>query len=197
MAVLGRRVRQVAFRISEDEYAHMVDLCSSTGARSISDLARLAVVRLATPYNHQSEAALARHMRTLEDCVVQLDRRLNLLLSMMGSPSASSASEPESASGGQPRIDSSSQQRCALMRIVRTGNLVCKTTGALEYMAVPIPFDADIDLDATLAEYRPEGWELLAILRNHFTHAEDLELLVILKREPARNRPAQVNGPCS
>lgn len=40
MAVLSRRSRMVSFRLSEQEYECLLALCSSRGARSLSDLAR-------------------------------------------------------------------------------------------------------------------------------------------------------------
>ena len=40
MPVLKRRSKMVSFRLSEQEYQDLVALCSSCGARSLSDLAR-------------------------------------------------------------------------------------------------------------------------------------------------------------
>jgi hypothetical protein len=42
MAVLRRRTRIVSFRISEEEYQDLVNLCAMRQARSLSDFARLA-----------------------------------------------------------------------------------------------------------------------------------------------------------
>jgi hypothetical protein len=44
MAVLRRRTRIVSFRISEEEYQDLMDLCAVRQARSLSDYARLATL---------------------------------------------------------------------------------------------------------------------------------------------------------
>lgn len=46
MSVLKRRSRMISFRVSEDEYAGLKNLCVNEGARSVSDIARDAVHRL-------------------------------------------------------------------------------------------------------------------------------------------------------
>jgi len=43
MSVLRKRDRQIAFRVSEDEYRALQIACLESGSRSISDLAREAV----------------------------------------------------------------------------------------------------------------------------------------------------------
>jgi hypothetical protein len=40
--MLARRTRVVSFRLSEDEYKDLMNLCLSRGSRSLSDFARLA-----------------------------------------------------------------------------------------------------------------------------------------------------------
>jgi hypothetical protein len=40
MTVLKARSRMISVRLSEEEYSALVNLCSMTGARSVSDLAR-------------------------------------------------------------------------------------------------------------------------------------------------------------
>ena len=50
MSVLKRRSRMISFRVSEDEYVGLKNLCVNHGARSVSDMARDAVHRLMT--NH-------------------------------------------------------------------------------------------------------------------------------------------------
>ena len=40
MTVLKPRSRMISVRLSEDEYSALQDMCSTTGARSISDLTR-------------------------------------------------------------------------------------------------------------------------------------------------------------
>ena len=53
MALLQRRSKMISFRISEDEYHHLVGLCVSHGVRSLSDLARDAIHALLRPANPQ------------------------------------------------------------------------------------------------------------------------------------------------
>jgi hypothetical protein len=43
MTVLNVRSRMISVRLSEDEYSALVNLCASSGARSVSDLARNAL----------------------------------------------------------------------------------------------------------------------------------------------------------
>jgi hypothetical protein len=43
MPVFKRRSKMVSFRLSEQEYENLLALCGSTGARSLSDLARHAM----------------------------------------------------------------------------------------------------------------------------------------------------------
>jgi hypothetical protein len=46
MNVLKRRSRMVSFRLSEEEYESLRDICMTAGARSLSDIARDAVHQL-------------------------------------------------------------------------------------------------------------------------------------------------------
>ena len=46
MPILKRRSRMISFRVSEDEYVGLKNLCINKGARSVSDMARDAVHRL-------------------------------------------------------------------------------------------------------------------------------------------------------
>ena len=48
MADIKRRKRMVNFRLSDDEYRDIQNVCSAAGYRSLSDFARSAVCRLAT-----------------------------------------------------------------------------------------------------------------------------------------------------
>jgi hypothetical protein len=47
MNVLTVRSRMISIRLSEDEYSALMNLCASSGARSVSDLARSALRSLA------------------------------------------------------------------------------------------------------------------------------------------------------
>ena len=67
MTVLKRRSRMVSFRVSEQEYESLLTLCSSRGARSLSDLARDAMQALL--HDGQGDG--------LASLVQQLQKRMN------------------------------------------------------------------------------------------------------------------------
>ena len=74
--VLKPRVRMVSFRLSEEEYDTLQNLCLSEGARSVSELARSTVCRALGVSNGSPVV-------TLEKRVQELDReikRLSLLV---------------------------------------------------------------------------------------------------------------------
>jgi hypothetical protein len=48
MNILSARSRMISVRLSEDEYSALLSLCATSGARSVSDLARNALRMLAT-----------------------------------------------------------------------------------------------------------------------------------------------------
>jgi hypothetical protein len=54
MSVLKRRSRMISFRVSEDEYAGLKNLCVDKGARSVSDMARDAVHLLIANHSPQN-----------------------------------------------------------------------------------------------------------------------------------------------
>ncbi len=81
MRVSRPRTRLVNFRVNEEEYAALVAACSENGARSLSDFARLAVLRRAgggrqAPAMQWRLAALGHKMTELEGRVQQLLRLL-------------------------------------------------------------------------------------------------------------------------
>ena len=83
MSVLKRRSRMISFRVSEDEYAGLKNLCVNEGARSVSDMARDAVHRLITNHsrpNHQLETVvqvLQGRIEALDLEVKRLGKALN------------------------------------------------------------------------------------------------------------------------
>jgi DNA-binding transcriptional regulator GbsR (MarR family) len=80
MAVLKPRDRSVYFRISEDEFRQFVQACEKEGARSISDLARSAVLRLIEDCNHtREEQGIAPQLRALEKLMLRITDQLQLL----------------------------------------------------------------------------------------------------------------------
>ena len=83
MSVLKRRSRMISFRVSEDEYVGLKNLCVNKGARSVSDMARDAVHRLITNHswpNNQLESVvevLQGRIEALDVEVKRLGKALN------------------------------------------------------------------------------------------------------------------------
>src|SRR5579863_2566126 len=90
MTVLKRRSRMISFRLSEEEYEGLKNVCVALGARSLSDIARDAVHRLlddgtAPKRNVETELQL------LGEKMAALDQEVRRLAGLVGQ------------SGGVPR----------------------------------------------------------------------------------------------
>lgn len=77
MSIFRKRTRVVSFRISEEEYEDLMDLCAMRQARSLSDFARLATLGQshAQAPNGQSDGTLRevyRQLRALDGEVKRL-----------------------------------------------------------------------------------------------------------------------------
>jgi hypothetical protein len=77
MSVLKPRNRLVYFRLSEEEYQRLTDICAAGGARSMSELARAALNRVTGDQDHGQ--ALDALLRSIE----QATERLNELTAML------------------------------------------------------------------------------------------------------------------
>jgi hypothetical protein len=75
MAVLKSRTRLVTFRVSPGEYERLYGLCIASGARSISDFARDAVLG-AAPTLAGGQTSLSGDLATLTVRLGELDRYL-------------------------------------------------------------------------------------------------------------------------
>ncbi len=95
MPVLKRRSRQVAFRISEEEYERLVHTCASVGARSISDFARIAVCQWIGPAGPSGTDTLSERVKSLDVRMRDLDRRLHQLTVLIKSPASSGGYSPD------------------------------------------------------------------------------------------------------
>lgn len=87
----GRRSKIVWFRVSLDEYQRMLDCCASTGARSISDLARVAVTRF-TDINSKATdpgAGIGGLVTTLHEIRTKVDEVHQLLVDPASLPRVS------------------------------------------------------------------------------------------------------------
>jgi len=74
MAVLKPRNRLVYFRVSEEEFQLFTSMCQTEGARSISDLARVALQRLAHDHkeNGNTEDAFLEKLRLINAALNEL-----------------------------------------------------------------------------------------------------------------------------
>jgi hypothetical protein len=88
MSILRRRSRQVAFRLSEDEYTRLRNFCVAVGARSVSDIARTAVFQLTDSGEEEAGVPMGPQMRLLDRRVRELSRKLALLSEWLKSDSA-------------------------------------------------------------------------------------------------------------
>lgn len=84
MTVLKTRSRMVSVRLSEDEYVALRELCSTTGARSVSDLTRDAM-RAFLSGSGRDETLHVR-MNEFSDQVNYLGRKIEELVEKIGPP---------------------------------------------------------------------------------------------------------------
>lgn len=80
MAILDPRTRTIGIRVSKDEYAALERFCTTSGARSISDLARTAILKLVSQSGRKkspsSKSAYSAQMRVLELKLERLSEEL-------------------------------------------------------------------------------------------------------------------------
>jgi hypothetical protein len=81
--VLKQRNRQISFRVSEEEYERLREFCVSSGARSLSDVARCGLLEIAGLGANHIEDPLTGRMQTLDFRVRQLNRRVEQLADLM------------------------------------------------------------------------------------------------------------------
>ena len=79
MAVLKPRNRLVYFRVSEEEFRLFTDMCQIEGARSISDLARLALQRLAQERKLNAEDDFIGKLRAINEVLNELGDKVERL----------------------------------------------------------------------------------------------------------------------
>jgi hypothetical protein len=91
MTVLKRRTRIISFRLLEDEYRELENMCISQGIRSISDLARAALCRLASEGVKQADEMLEDELCKLKTRVEDLDGEIKRLGEIVGLTEAGEA----------------------------------------------------------------------------------------------------------
>ncbi len=74
MSVLNPRNRLVYFRVSEDEFLQFSEMCTSSGARSISDLARSAMKQMLK--NPTEDAMIAERLKAFDALISMLSDKL-------------------------------------------------------------------------------------------------------------------------
>ncbi len=79
MSVLRPRNRIVYFRVSEDEFDEVSRACQATGARSISELARSAMIHMIETPQQNPRNHLFDKLTVLENMVASLNDRVHQL----------------------------------------------------------------------------------------------------------------------
>lgn len=79
MTVQKPRSRMISVRLSDEEYSALRHLCSSTGARSVSDLTREAMHTLLSGANQ--DVMLGSHMDEFRAQMRSLDKKIEQLTS--------------------------------------------------------------------------------------------------------------------
>jgi Arc/MetJ-type ribon-helix-helix transcriptional regulator len=84
MTVFKTRSRMVSVRLSEDEYVALRELCSTTGARSVSDLTRDAMRAFLA--GSAKDEALQIRFNEFSDRMNHLGRRIDALMERFAPP---------------------------------------------------------------------------------------------------------------
>jgi hypothetical protein len=96
MVVLKRRYRLVTFRVHSGEYELMEQACMNSGARSISEFARTAVLQRIQQAENARPGTLSGDLATLSDRLTELDTSLEemrkRIRSVLGSSSSATGS---------------------------------------------------------------------------------------------------------
>lgn len=81
MSILKPRTRVVYFRVSEEEFLRLTDLCPVHGARSISELVRSAVQEmLHQPQSGEPDGrAVAERLEAIDRTIAEMNRNLKQL----------------------------------------------------------------------------------------------------------------------
>jgi hypothetical protein len=89
MAVLKPRNRLVYFRVSEEEFQLFSGMCEIEGARSISDLARLALQRLAQEHRLNTEDDFIGKLKAINEVLNELGEKVEHLKTQLESADGS------------------------------------------------------------------------------------------------------------
>ncbi len=89
MAVLKPRNRLVYFRVSEEEFQLFSGMCEVEGARSISDLARMALQRLAQEHRLNTEDDFIGKLKAINEVLNELGDKVERLKTQLESTDGS------------------------------------------------------------------------------------------------------------
>jgi hypothetical protein len=81
------RTRVVYFRISEDEFTKFSNFCKAQGARSLSELARIAVYAMMQPSGKELEGSISQRLTDLEQSILELNYHLRTLTQVQANQS--------------------------------------------------------------------------------------------------------------
>ena len=81
MSILKPRTRVVYFRVSEDEFLRLMDLCPTHGARSISELARSAMQNIIRgPQLETKDREVVETLQAIDKTVTEMNQNLKRLM---------------------------------------------------------------------------------------------------------------------
>ena len=101
VTVAKRRDRLVYFRISEEEFEQILKACDSKGARSVSDLARAAVLEFIRPAKTEPGQQLSETLNSLSAVLDEINHSVRQLVSN-APPAGEIANAQAPAKLGQP-----------------------------------------------------------------------------------------------
>ena len=104
MVVLKRRSRLVTFRTSADEYEALLRSCVESGARSLAEYARAAVLEHARGRSAGPSIGLTGDLNTLGQSLSELDEMLMLARKRIQDVLGTSSSEKKNAAAGAEAI---------------------------------------------------------------------------------------------
>ena len=91
MAVSNRRSRMISFRLSEQEYEGLLNLCSVSGARSLSDLTRSTVQSLLPGGENHGLATVVKQLQArMTELDLEVKQLAQLVVAQKGISSAES-----------------------------------------------------------------------------------------------------------
>ena len=107
MSVIRPRNRLVYCRVSEDEFAKVSNLCESVGARSVSDLFRLALTRMLNEESSGRDELLLQRLGDIDKIMRELSGRLGDLTTQLNGMMTETSENVASV----PRVLSTKEQR--------------------------------------------------------------------------------------